>query len=205
MCGMIMKKEMIIVFFSIIAIIFFTSFGWLVYQAVKLNKAEAEKNIAMEQVLVEDECTEFAEGRGQAIETAMNEEKISPNAICIFKTYYNDCKHTEIRNLEVPKELVNKGKQDMEDYYNKWEVKGFSNNEIVLYREINGFCDEHYKLKVKEGNISVYHLDENGVEKWEKDTDINAEFLPEEDRNKVEDGLEIIGRENLNKVLEDFE
>lgn len=199
-----MKKISIILFVSSIAIIFSAVFGWMIYEVTKINKAEKQK-IAVTQDTINDECTEFAEKQESVIQTMANEDKVSPNAIIIFKTYYNACKHTKQDTEETSQELVNMSRQELQEYYKDWKLKGFSNSEIVLYKEIEGFCDEHYKLKSKDGNVSIYKLNENGQEVWEADTDINVEFLPEEDRLKIENGLEIIGKENLNKIIEDFE
>ena len=200
-----MKKASIIAFFSFLAIVFSAIFGWMIYEIVKLNSINQNSKIAINQTEIIDECTEFAEKQESTIQTMSNEDKISPNALIIFKTYYNGCKHTKQEILEVPKELINLGRQDLQKYYIDWELKGFSNNEIVLYKEINEFCDEHYIIVCKDGKISIYQLNENGEEIWKEDTEVNVDFLPEEDRKKIESGLTIIGRENLNKIIEDFE
>ena len=36
-------------------------------------------------------------------------------------------------------------------------------------------------------------------------TDISVQYLPEEDLVKIQKGIEIVGKDNLNKFLEDFE
>ena len=200
-----MKKISIIVFVSSLAIIFSAVFGWMIYEVAKLNELEKKEQIAVTQDTIEDECTEFVEREENVIQTMASEDKISPNAIIILKTYYIDCEHTTQENMKIPVELVNLSRKELQEYYRGWELKGFSNNEIVLYKEVDGFCDEHYKLKSKDGNVSIYKLKGNGEEAWEADTDINIEFLPEEDREKIKNGLNIIGKENLNKTIEDFE
>lgn len=199
-----MKKVSIIAFFSTIAIVLSAVLGWFLYEIVRLN--EKEEKLAIEEQKIEDECTEFAERQGNIIQTNASESKISPNAILIFKTYYKDCEHTEQETIEVPQELVNLGETETKEYYKDWKLKGFSSSEVVFYKEMDSFCNEHYQLKKnEEGMISIYHLKQDGKEEWIEDTDINVEFLPEEDKKKVEVGLEVVGKENLNKIIEDFE
>ena len=200
-----MKKISIIAFFSTIAIIFLTAFGWIAYEIVSLNKNERKDEIFFEEVSVEDECTKFAEKHEETIQTMATEKKISQNAHIIFKTYYLNCKHTIQRVEKVPNELVNLNKDALENYYSDWKIKGFSTEEIVLYKEIKGFCDEHFKLKYDDKTVRLYKTNENGEEIWKCDTDINIEVLPDEDKKKLENGLTIIGIEEINKVIEDYE
>ena len=199
-----MKKVSIIVFFSIIAIILSATLGWFLYEIVRVN--EMEKKIAIEEQGIEDECTDFAEKQEDIIQTNASEFNLSPNSVLIFKTYYKDCEHTEQEIIEAPSQLVNLREDEVEEYYKDWILKGFSNSEVVFAKEIDSICNKHYQLKENEaGMVSIYHLEQNGEAKWLEDTDINVEFLPEEDRTRIENGLEVIGEENLNKIVEDFE
>ena len=199
-----MKKASIVAFFSIISIILSATLGWFLYEIVRVN--ETEKKIAMEEQGIEDECTDFVEKQENIIQTNAGDSNLSPNAVLIFKTYYKDCEHTEQEIIEPPNQLVNLGEEEVKEYYKDWTLKGFSNSEVVFYREMDSLCNEHYQLKENEvGMISIYHLEQNGEAEWLEDTDINVEFLPEEDKVRIENGLEIVGKENLNKIVEDFE
>lgn len=62
-----------------------------------------------------------------------------------------------------------------------------------------------YILKEYNGNIAVYVLDENGKEHLRETTQIVTKYLPDLDREKLEVGIRVVGREELNKVLEDYE
>ena len=65
--------------------------------------------------------------------------------------------------------------------------------------------DTHYLLKDVYGYIEIYYLDENNNEYLYKKTDISTEYLSEEDINDLKIGIEVVGIEALNKMLEDFE
>jgi len=65
--------------------------------------------------------------------------------------------------------------------------------------------DTHYLLKDVYGYIEIYYLDENNNEYLYKKTDISTDYLSEEDINDLKVGIEVVGIEALNKMLEDFE
>ena len=65
--------------------------------------------------------------------------------------------------------------------------------------------DTHYLLKDVYGYIEVYYLDENNKEYLYKKTDISTDYLSEEDLEDLKVGIEVVGTEALNKMLEDFE
>ena len=60
-------------------------------------------------------------------------------------------------------------------------------------------------MRDNKGYISIYTQDSEGNEKMQETTDIVTAYLPDTDRKELEDGIKIIGKENLNKRLEDFE
>lgn len=71
----------------------------------------------------------------------------------------------------------------------------------------NNIAEEstHYLLKDVYGHIEVYYLDEDNNEYLYKKTDISTEYLSEEDVDDLQIGIEVVGIEALNKMLEDFE
>ena len=75
----------------------------------------------------------------------------------------------------------------------------------MLYKEVNEFCNEHYMLKEKDGNIAVFKLDENNKQIFLEKTEIATEYLPKEDLENIEKGILIYTKKELNKRLEDFE
>ena len=75
-----------------------------------------------------------------------------------------------------------------------------------MYKEENGFCNEHYLLIEKNGYIEVYFLDEKGEMKFMTNiVDIATELLPEKDREELKTGIKVYGKKELNKKIEDFE
>ena len=202
-----MKKSIII---SAIIVLFLL--GIVIGAILIKNSAEAkeEKLEIAEQNDEEiyDECTEEYESMNQENtlieETSSESEKISPNCSIIFRRYYKECGHTIEQYSSVPTELVNKTEEDLLKQYEGWTVEEFSRNQIVLYREFDSECGEHYVLREKDGKVAVY-LRVGESEEFVEDTDIATEFLTETDRIELQNGIEANGRVELNQLIEDYE
>ncbi len=177
------------------------------------NKIREEKEIQNIDISekITDECTEeFSESEKIQLEeveeaNSDEEEKVSPNAVIEFQKFYKDCEHTTRMYEKISSSLVNATRQEIEERYNKWILKEFSKDKIVLFQENNGTCGEHYMLRDINGKINIYKLDENGNETLLNETEIATEYLTEMDMIDMKNGLIVYGKDNLNQLLEDFE
>lgn len=164
---------------------------------------ENEINIVSEKVT--DECTEEYQNSEEEIETNSQEEKISPNCLVILKKYYEECNHTINEYVDIPQDLVNGTEEDLKNEYPYWQIDKYSSNEIVLYKEFNSNCGQHFILKEDDGKITVYKINENNEEEIYENTEISVEYLSETDKSKISEGIKVNGIEELNQLLEDFE
>ena len=164
-----------------------------------------EKNEIAEEIL--DDCTDEYEMMQQEIKvTNSNEEKTSPNCSLIIKTYFKDCQHITRKYLNLPENLVNLTKEEIQENYPDYMIQSFASNEVILYQQKEGECGEHYLVKSENGGtVSIYQILKNGEFKKIDETKISIEYLPETDKINIEKGIEVNGRQNLNQLLEDFE
>lgn len=139
------------------------------------------------------------------VTTASSEEKVSPNATFALKKYYDECSHFDYEEAELPQELVNLSKEEVEEYYADWEVEKFAKSELVLTKEINGYCNQHFLIKLDNDLVNIYRVGTLGELNQYQSTDISKDYLPEEDIEKLETGIPIFGEGKLSSVLEDFE
>lgn len=151
---------------------------------------------------VTDECTEEYK---KELETNSQDEKISPNCLMILKKYYKECDHTINEYVDVPQDLVNKTEDDLKKEYPYWNIEKFSSNEIILYKEFDSNCGQHFVLKDNDGKIAVFKINEDNTEEVYENTEISTEYLSETDKTKLKFGIVVNGIENLNQILEDFE
>lgn len=194
-----MKKTIII----LISIFFIVTLG--VYLGVTMFD-NTNKNVYNQSIynnmIAQEENIELL-----AIETSnVEKEKTTPNTLMIYKTYYTKCNHyvKEYRDIDVS--LVNFTEDELkEKFRNKWDINEFSSEEIELSKEVEEYCNEHYKIKLENSSIVIYHIDENGLEAVYEHTGITTEYLTEEDILKLTAGIYVYGKENLSSTIEDYE
>lgn len=141
----------------------------------------------------------------QAIQTSYEDVKILPSTNLGFKKKYTDCNHISFEFVDLPSELINKNKEEVEEVYGDWEVEEFFENKVVLYKEVSGICDEHFYITLGEEFVEIYKFtDENNKVLYDT-TQIGKEYLTEQDILKLENGINLYGEDKLNSVIEDFE
>lgn len=205
-----MKKNWIIILIIAIIIIGIAT-GIIIYNNNKQNKKQS--NIVKNEInevseKVTDECIEEWEKLEQAkieIETNSSEEKISPNCLLTLKRYYKECEHIINKYIDIPQNLVNKTQKDLEKEYPNWEIKKYSSNEIILYKEFDSNCGQHFILKNDNGKITIYKINENNEEEIYEKTEISVEYLTETDKVEIQNGIRVNGIEELNQLIENFE
>lgn len=193
-----MKKSYMWIIIGICAIVVL---GIIVGIFVSKNSTKDEQKVETKLVSTEQNIQNGIE----LISTSYAEVKASPNCLFEFKTYYKGCKHTTTKRENIPEELVNKTEIEMQDRYKDYKIEEFTANNIVLYQEKEGICEEHYLLKENNGYIAIYKIDNAGKEILKENTQIVTTYLPETDKQNLKDGIKIIGKENLSLTLEDYE
>ena len=194
------KFKIVLISIFTIALIILTSA--VVYQNIKYDK------LAKEEEKVTDECiyeNNEIENDIDEIKVSETEAKVSPNAELVIKKYYKECGHTTEEKRNVANDMVNKTQEEIEKLYPDYKVESFFNNKIVLIKEEEGQCDEHYIVRDENSNIMIYKILSDGKEEIYQNTGISTEYLPETDKISLRDGIKVFGRENLNSIIEDFE
>ena len=175
----ILKKYIILVILAIVLSFFL---GIYLY---KLDKINEELAFDVEYTTNQGINT-VREAENLLQTTNSSEDKISLNTKLIEKVYYNDCNHIVQNEKEINENLVNKTKEQLQAEYIGWEVQKFTDKEVVVYKEVYDFCNEHYLIKDNNGYIYVYKIDKFGKEKEliEK-TDIQTRYLAEADLEEL--------------------
>jgi len=133
---------------------------------------------------------------------------VSPNATLVIKSKYNKCGHEIKQYEEIEEQYVNLNKEEFEQEFLKdnenFIIENFTPKEIVVLQEFDSNCNEHYLLKSKNGVVVIYKYDQKGNKTEYKETSIGIEYLTDEDRQELENGIEIVGDSELNSRLEDY-
>lgn len=173
--------------------------GVYLYNLNNLNKA----NITNDVTQVNDEKNDIK--ITNTLEIVTKEEKTTPNTLMIYKIYYTKCNHfiNEYKDIDIS--AVNLNKQEIKDINKEWTITEFSPEQIVLEKQENDFCKEHFKLKIENNIIKIFSLDEKNNETLYEETNITTEYLTDEDILRLKEGILVYGKENLTSVLEDYE
>lgn len=195
-----MKKYIVIMLILTLIISFLL--GLYLYKLSKLDE-----QIAFEAEYRKMESENTIKNATNIIEqTSSTENVITPNTVLIEKMYYNECEHLVEKEKKVEEKLINKNEAELQIEYIGWVIQKFTPSEVVVYKEINDFCDEHYLLKDVNGSINVYKLDKYGREKeLIQETKIQTRYLPEIDLQELEKGIKAYGNTELIQLLQDFE
>lgn len=174
----------------------------------KIKGEEIIKTGEISEETILDDCTDEYEEieKNNLVQANSNsEEKISPNCSFNEKTYYKKCGHTLSKYLELPSDLVNLTMKQVQEKYPDWELEKFASNEIVLSKQVDRECGEHYLVKDNNGKLVIYKIEEDGSEIEVERTDISTEYLTDTDKIDIEKGIRINGKQKLNEFIEDFE
>lgn len=133
------------------------------------------------------------------------EEKITPSTKMTYEYYYPEDGITQIQEEEPPYFLLDLTLSDLLKYYPNWTVVSFSSREVVMRKEVDGQSNEHYIVGQQDGYIAVfYQKEQNGISLHTL-TDTPVSTLSHAEQVRLSDGIEVVGEENLAKILEDYE
>lgn len=197
-----MGKKWIIIATIIIGVILAIICGIYAYH----NGGISETNMISDKELASvEERQNTKEENNEYVVTSANNATISPNAIIVQKKYYKGCDHLIRDVIDIPENLINQTEEKVKSEYLGWKLESYDPKEIVMYKEFNGFCNEHYMVREHNGYISIYYIDEQGVETLKEDTEISTNYLPEKDLEDLQIGIQIVGERNLYNFLENYE
>ena len=173
----------------------------------KRNDYNLSKELAQREEKEEilDDCTDEYENMEEVAKTNSEEEKLSPNCKMVLKKFYRGCGDSINEYMTISEDLVNCTKEELSKLYKDWQIKDFSIEKVELYKEFDGECGEHYILKNEDGKIVIYKRNKDGEETQYENTDVSVDYLPDDDKKMLENGLKVNGREKLNKLIESFE
>ena len=124
----------------------------------------------------------------------------------IFNVSNNKEKKAENTNIVQNETEISSSEYVTDDCVNEWEDYSKTVQEEIKETGQN-LNDENkqYILRENDGFINVYYINEKGEEILYRVTDISTKYLGEEDVKELQEGINIVGIQELNQLLEDFE
>ena len=137
-------------------------------------------------------------------EASLSQEKIYPYTTLIYEYYYPYENSTEKESCSAPQFMVGLTLEDLEEYYSDWQVKYFSSKEVVMTKTIYTQKNQRYIVGEMDGYITVYYEEAVDGQIVKERTNIPVASLPEEERNRLKNGIKVLGNESLSSILQDF-
>ena len=129
-------------------------------------------------------------------------------AVCIKVFFVITKLDKNITNLD---EQLKIAKDESSAYVTDDCIKEWEDYALTVQEEIKQASEplndenRHYILREENKYIKVYYKNEENQEVLYKATDIATKYLPKEDAEKLKEGIEVVGIQNLNQLLEDYE
>lgn len=171
------------------------------YDMSKLNEDNSYEKVNANNEYGEIEEKNIA---SDIITVSSTETKLLPSAEMIIKKNFTRCGHSEVKEMKIPIELVNYTKEDVEEKYSGWTIEEFNEKEIVLEKDFDANCTEHYVLKEKEGEIALYNDLSEDMMNFEKYVDIDFSLLSSEEKNLFLNGIRVYGKDAVSSLIEDY-
>lgn len=134
----------------------------------------------------------------------ITEHKITSSTKMVYEYFYKKDNITERVEDVPPYFLIGLTRQDLEKNFTDWVVKSFSTDEVLMQKTIDAESTQHYIVKDYDGIVAIFYetpIEGNDIKEI---TDIMTNTLPKEEQDKLKQGIKIIGKEQLYKLLEAY-
>ena len=122
----------------------------------------------------------------------------------VIRKNFKLCGHTTVNRMNIPMEMVNYTESELEKKYTGWNIEKFTQEEVILSKEIEANCDEHYVLRIEEEKLKIYSQITEDKYNYIDELNIQIELLPSLELAELEHGIEVYGEEELNNLVENY-
>ncbi len=190
------KKVKYSLFFSLLFTLALGS-GWLTYRGLVGDNNNIEETLQTNVIK-----TQSIKDLREANEY-VHAEKTTDKTLFVFKKN-SENKETETTTRLIPQEFVGLTKVELAENYTDWEIIGFNDKLVEFERSL----EEHepmYVLSTDEDELVIYYKDENGNISVDEKLGIYIENLPSTDVENIRKGIVYERKEDIMKVLENFD
>ncbi|MGI6113699.1 MAG: hypothetical protein ACOYEJ_06210 [Mahellales bacterium] len=133
------------------------------------------------------------------------DQRITRDTKIKFLHAYRKCGHDVVEESIVEEGLIGMNSQELEEYFDNWDVIYFSQQEVLLMQYFDGYCPKHYIIMNNNGYIGIYKNELGGEQPGLfKETSIPITVLPEDFKRQIQDGLVVDDEYHLDLLLEDI-
>jgi len=151
---------------------------------------------------IKEKPTDFLEEQHNQNVITYEETRLEPEAKIVFISLYKKCGHEQITEETIDENYVGLTKEQLSTKYYEWGINNFTPKEVILKRDIDDICENHYFVGIKDGYVVLFQGIPGVSEKVIEMTDILADTLREEDLELLKNGLVIPNREKFLEIKE---
>lgn len=133
-----------------------------------------------------------------------NSSRITPYTEMVFQYYYEEDGKIVEESIEPPYFLIDLTRDEVQQKYSDWQISYFSNQRVVMKKNISSRSPFHFIVGIHEGYIAIFYDNGSGELELKEITETPISSLPEEEQNKLREGIRVYGEETLIRLLEDY-
>lgn len=130
-------------------------------------------------------------------------DRITSNTRMIYEHFDRISGEIEVLEAFAPNFMLRKNQQDIEQTFSEWNVISFTEEEVVIRREVENRISRLYTLGIQDDFIAIFHGANLGTNLKEL-TDIHAGRLPDEEIERLREGVPVYTQDELIRRLEDY-
>lgn len=198
-----MKKIYVLIFIVVVfgIVILGVGFGYNFYVIKDISNNDLEQKDYVTANFLNVNANKTEETQVNNVKVA----KITPSTKMVYEYFYKDDKITEKVEDVPPYFLIDLTREDIERDFKNWQVKSFSEREVVLQKVIEGESVQHYIIGEYDGFVAVFYEREINGTRLKDITDIPISSLSQEEQNKIKEGIKIVGKDELIKFLQNYD
>lgn len=193
-------RKFLLIIFAVCIITSVVSFFSTLYFVNKKNQSELQAN---DEVLGEPILKTASDENKETVLVTTN-SKITPSTKMVYQYYYPKDDVMEQQEDIPPYFLLDLTFEDMKKLYNNWQVISFSEKEVVLRKMVEGESEQHYVVGQQDGYIAVFYAKEKSGINLHEITSTPISSLSKGEQERLNEGIPVIGDEQLSKILEDY-
>ncbi|NLJ41216.1 MAG: hypothetical protein GX352_06380 [Clostridiales bacterium] len=188
-------------FFVITLIVIMILSGYTVGRFVgKNNIKDNAGNLGYRTISAEDSADREVGGRDIPFIT------ITPDTRLIFEKEYLRCGDSRVEERRAEPYEIGLSRQEMTLRFPEWYIKEYSMEKVVLVKEIDDYCSNHFILKERDGRVVVYMPSEYEDEyRSITETGIIIGVLPSDMQEDIHKGLVLDSLEDIETFIENFD
>lgn len=177
------------------ACIFFSAAGiYLGYMNMREVGYESDVDIQVANLIVEVESNK---------EEDINLARINSGTRIVYEHYDINTGSIQVLEAQAPNFMIRKSQQDIEQTFSEWDVVSFTDEEVVMRRHVENRSARLYTLGIEGDFIAIFNGGNVGINLNEI-TDIYIGRLPQEEIDRLVEGVPIYSQDELIRRLEDY-